>query len=114
MSESAQKILASVSALFCATTDQEADMHQTPEPPGGGAADAYSTEVGDRGLAADRGQAAEVAIAERPWWGSPGNSRADHRCDIQTALFGGWRQSRHGLAIPGARPGSVTDGEDVR
>src|SRR5687768_11093316 len=86
-----------------AQANEKTDVHQSPQPPGGCAMQAYETEVDHRSLATDRSEAAEVLIVERTHIASIQNPRANDARNVRAALLRRRCQARHGLSTPAVR-----------
>src|SRR5690606_20104243 len=95
-----------------AETDQEEDVRREPEPPGQRAGQPQLAQVHDRGHAADGGEVAVVAIAERCRRLS-GEARADRRGDVSTHLLRRRCHPGHRFSIL-LNGGEVTGNEHVR
>src|SRR5215831_17223045 len=97
-----------------ADLDQEEDVDHAPEQPAEEAGQLDAAELHHGGVAADGGEVALVAVAERRRLIGPGEPRRDQAADITTHLLRGRRNAGHGAAVrPGRRRG-VADRKDVR
>ena len=89
-------------------------MDDAPEDPGNRAGQPDPAEIGDRRMAADRGERTLVAIVEG--WGRRllAHKTGDHLSDILTLLFGDRREARQRLARWPSDEGGIADDEDLR
>src|SRR6266699_440721 len=76
-----------------AKADQEIDMRQAPHQPGNPAGQGEPAEIDDRFPAADRGEVAEVAVAERRRRPLAGDAGGDDTGDIGALLLGDRRDA---------------------
>ena len=77
-----------------AEADQKVDVHDAPGEPAEPSAQPEPAEIGDRLAPADYRQAADIAIPERPRFGSAGEPGCDHARDIGALLLRNGRDTR--------------------
>src|SRR5277367_416918 len=87
-------------------------MGCSPQPPGDRSANLEAVEVGDGRLPSDGRETARVMVLERFRGCQTLDTSADDVRDISAALFGGWRQPRDRLPVPGEARGDVADHKD--
>ena len=96
-----------------AYADQEKDVHSAPKPPCRRAGDLHPPKIRNRAPAADRGQAALVAIAERRRRFAAAQPRSLNRGYVGAALLCCGRQPGNRLASPSERKRGIANRKDI-
>src|ERR1700756_2669431 len=80
---------------------EKSDVYCAPEPPREGTAKPQPAEIHDRGFAADRRQAAQMAVDKRARIGTTFDACPDQFRGVCTSLLCCGREAWHRIAIPG-------------
>src|ERR1700739_2718307 len=96
-----------------AYADQEEDVHGAPKPPCRRTGDLNPSKIRNRAPAADRGQAALVAIAERWRRLAAAQPGSQNRGYIGAALLRRGRKPGNRLAVPSERKRGIADRKDI-
>ena len=88
-------------------------MHGAPKPPCRGAGNLHPSKIRNRALAADRGQAPLVAIAERRRRFAAAQPGSQNRGYVGAALLRRRRKAGNRLVIPSERKRGIADRKDV-
>jgi hypothetical protein len=83
-----------------AHADQEADVHESPEPPRRRAPQLDDAEIRHRRAPPDRREAAAMPVHEGSGRRIARDARPQPAGDVEAALLRGGREARHGRALP--------------
>src|SRR5579875_3205741 len=97
-----------------AQADQEINVGDAPDPPGGPAGQLQPAKVDDSGAFSDRRETAGVLVPERPLRSAAAQARLDHLGHIASLLLGGRRYAGDQLSIRRFDMSGIADHEDVR
>jgi hypothetical protein len=96
------------------TPTRKNDVHGAPKPRCRRASDLHPSKIRNRAPAADRGQAALVAIAERRRRFASAQPGSQNRGYVGATLLRRGRKPGHRLVIPSERKRGIADRKDIR
>ena len=96
-----------------AAAAQKHDVRRAPQPPCERTRQPNAAEFDDSGLAANRREAAQMAITERRRFATRVDPCVDQTCHVAALLLGGRRQARHRSAIPGQTCRGIANRKDT-